>query len=287
MLGETGHWLGLKLRPGNVHTAKGAAEMLLPLIGKTSEEIAEVADVRGDAGFVGPDLMDGLDSMKVRFAFRLPKKGAVLDRLASEYTVRPVGRPTLKPRTWCHDLEFQAQTWKEKRRVILVVQEQPGELFMHSFFIVTSFKKEELDADAVLDYYRERGTMEGHIGEHQSVIDGFLSSTNRPKRHVKGKQPVQRSKPIDAQRVNAVALLLHGLAFNLLNTARILAGRSAVIEEAPGLHLRRARQLLLAVAGRFVVSARRATLIVSEHTAAIWAKLWKALRRIVAQPAVP
>ena len=183
------------------------------------------------------------------------------------------------------DLGFQAQSWRTKRRVILVMQEQLGELFMHNFFIVTNFKKEVLNADAVLDDCRERGTMEGHIGEHQSVIDGFLSSTNRSKRRIKGKQPLQRSKPIDLERVNAVALLLHGLAFNLLNTARLLAGSLAVIEEAPGLHLRRARGLLPAVTGRIVVSARRATLIVSEHTAAIWANLWKALRKIEPQPA--
>ena len=285
MLGETGHWLGLKLRPGPVHTADGAEDMLLPLIEKASEEIAVVVDVRGDAGFFGPELLDKLDDGHVRFAFRLPKNSD-LRRLAEEYEVRPVGRPPAKPRTWCHEVQYRALTWQEKRRVILVVQEKPGELFLHSFFIVTSFKKEELNADAVLGYYRERGTMEGHIGEHQSVIDGYLSSTNRPKRHIKGKQPVQRSVPIDPERANAAALCLHGLAFNLLNTARILAGMSVTITDAPGLHLRRARQLLLATAGRMVVSARRATLVVSEQTAAIWARLWKALLRMSPQPVV-
>ena len=34
------------------------------------------------------------------------------------------------------------------------MQERPGELFLHTFFIVTSFSKTELRADELLDYYR-------------------------------------------------------------------------------------------------------------------------------------
>lgn len=34
MLGETGHWLDLQLRSGNVHTANGAEDMLVPQIGR-------------------------------------------------------------------------------------------------------------------------------------------------------------------------------------------------------------------------------------------------------------
>jgi len=285
MLGETGHWLGLRLRPGNVHTADRASAMLLPLIDRTIEEIASVADVRGDAGFVGPQLLDGLEERDVRYAFRLPSN-PILQRIAKPYVWRPVGRPPKEPRTWCEDIEYRAEFWKETRRVVLVVQERPGELYLHTFFIVTSFTKEELSADAVLDFYRERGTMEGHIGEHQSVLHGMLSSTNRPKTHIKHRRIKERTEPIDAERANAAALCLHGLAFNLLNTLRLLAGNSGDVDQPAGLHLGRARACLLMVAGRIVVSARRVTLIVSAKSAAIWGRLWKALRKLVPQPAV-
>ena len=60
MLGETGHWLGLKLRPGDVHTADGGSEMLPPSIDRTERAIAEVADVRDDAGYVGHKLLGRL-----------------------------------------------------------------------------------------------------------------------------------------------------------------------------------------------------------------------------------
>ena len=99
MLGETGHWLGLKLRPGNVHTADGAADMLLPLVDRTEEEIARVADVRGDAGFVGPKLLDGLEERGVRYAFRLPTS-KLLERMAKPHLTRPLGRRPKEPRTW-------------------------------------------------------------------------------------------------------------------------------------------------------------------------------------------
>ena len=72
MLGETGHWLDLKLRPGSVHTAKGAKEMLTPLIDRAREHLSDNVSVRGDAGFVGPELLDDLDEKKVTFALRLP-----------------------------------------------------------------------------------------------------------------------------------------------------------------------------------------------------------------------
>lgn len=279
MLGETGHWLGLRLRPGKVHSANGAADMLLPLIDRVEAELGEVADVRGDAGFVGPDLLDRLDERKVRYAFRLPEN-SVLNKLAEPHIYRPQGRRPKKPRTWCTELSYRALTWAERRRVILVVCERPGELYLDSFFIVTSFTEDELNADSVLDYYRERGTMEGHIGEHQSVLDGRLSSTNRPKSKIKNFPIRQRSEPMDAERANTAALLLHGVAYNLLNTLRLVGGASGEVDQPARMHLRRAREKLLAVAGRVVVSARRATLVVTSRVAALWSRLWKALRRL-------
>lgn len=167
------------------------------------------------------------------------------------------------------------------------MHEKPGELFLHTFYIVTSFTKEDLNADSVLDFYRERGTMEGHIGAHQSVLRGRLSSTNRPKSHIKHSEIKERAEPIDAEAANAAALCLHAIAYNLFNTMRLLAGKSGLVDEPAGIHLRRARASLLAIPGRIVVSARRATLIVSEKTAAIWGRLWRALRRLERQPAVP
>jgi hypothetical protein len=72
MLGETGHWLDLKLRPGNVSTADGANEMLEPLIDRARAELSENVRVRGDAGFIGAETLAMLDSKDVPYALRLP-----------------------------------------------------------------------------------------------------------------------------------------------------------------------------------------------------------------------
>ena len=137
---------------------------------------------------------------------------------------------------------------------------------------MTSFSKEEKCGQDVLDFYRERGTMEAHIGEMKSVIDGHVSSTNRSKTCYARREVVKRAKPVDPERVNAAALCLHGLAFNLLNTFRALACSSAYIDEPPEMGIRRARRLLL-VAGRMVVSARRVTLVIMDAALESWGRV--------------
>ncbi len=271
MLGETGHWLDLKLRPGNVSTADGANEMLEPLIDRARAELSENVRVRGDAGFIGAETLAMLDSKDVPYALRIPTH-ANLKAYEEIHAVRPPGRPPGYERIWCHEIEHRALTWEKPRRVVLVVVETPGELFLRSFFIVTSFSKEEKCGRDVLDFYRERGTMEAHIGEMKSVIDGRVSSTNRTKARYARRAVVKRAKPVDPERVNAAALCLHGLAFNLLNTFRTLAGSSAYIDEPPEMGMRRARRLLL-VAGRVVVSARRATLVIMDAALEAWGRV--------------
>jgi len=95
ILGETGRWLDLRLRPGKVHTADGAANMLLPLVDRVEEELDEVAEVRGDAGFVGPDCST---SSKAQGPLRLPaahKPGARAARRAARL---PPGRSVARRR---------------------------------------------------------------------------------------------------------------------------------------------------------------------------------------------
>jgi hypothetical protein len=108
------------------------------------------------------------------------------------------------------------------------------------------------------------------------VIDGSLSSTNCKKKLYRRRPVANRATPVDPERVNAAALCLHGLAFNLLNTFRALAGASDYIDKPPELGLRRARQLLL-VPGRIVVSACRATLVIMDAALQTWRRAWSRL----------
>ncbi len=150
MLGETGHSLDLKLRPGNVSTADGANEMLAPLIDRARTELSENVRVRGDAGFIGAETLAMLDAKDVPYALRLPTN-ANLKAYEEIHAVRPPGRPPGYERIWSHEIEHRALTWEKPRRVVLVVGETTGELFLRSFFIVTSSSKDEKCGGDVLD----------------------------------------------------------------------------------------------------------------------------------------
>ena len=278
MLGETGHWLDLRLRPGNEHTADGAEELIAPLIDRARAELSDAVRVRGDAGFISPEFLDLLDGKQVPYALRIPKNSE-LEKHEEIHARRPPGRPPAYLRTWCHDIEYRALRWPEARRVVLVVEEVPGDLFLKTYFIVTSFTEDELCARDVLDFYRARGTMEGHIGEMKSVLAGRLSSTNRRKRRYARREIKKHVKPVDPERVNAAVLCVQALGYNLLNTFRSLAGTSAFIDEPAELHLRRARALLV-VPGRIVRSAGRATLVIRDVALAAWQSVVERLRQL-------
>ena len=283
MLGETGHWLDLALRPGAVHTANGAKEMLSPLIDQARECLSSNVRVRGDAGFIQPGILEMLDKKSVPYALRLPTN-KILKGYEEIHARRGPGRRPDYEQVFCHEIEYRAATWKRPRRVVLVVVDAPGELFLNSFFIVTSFNEEELCGRDVLDFYRTRGTMEGHIGEMKSVIEGRLSSTNRQKSRYAEHEVRHHAEPIDPERVNAAALCVHAIAYNLLSTFRSLAGESDFIDEAPELGLKRARRLLR-IPGRIVISSRRATLVIKDTALALWRKVTGRIRELHPLPA--
>ncbi|QRK13901.1 transposase [Archangium violaceum] len=127
-----------------------------------------------------------------------------------------------EPGTHLYEWEYQAQGWSRARRVVLVVLERKDELFPHAFWLVTSWSKEQMPAQALLEHYRQRGTAEGHFGELMDVLAPALSSARRPKSKYRGQPPVQRSVSIDAFANNEVRLLLNALAYNLVHAARVL-----------------------------------------------------------------
>lgn len=277
ILPDTGAWLAVRLREGQVHTSAGLEDFLFPLIERCEQEIHQVSSVRGDAGMPSEGLLGGLDRRRIGYAFRLASN-AVLERLAEPYVRRPVGRRPREPRTWCHEITYGAETWSRKRRVVIVVVEVPGELFLRHFFLVTNWTKEQMATEELLDFYRQRGVMEGHIGDFKSVLRPSLPSNARPKRHVRGRKPrTRRAERRDGFACNEVNLLLYALAYNLVNTARRILARAT----ATPWRLRRARDTLLQVAGRVVLHARRVTLVIRDEVAPLWSAFLRTLRRVL------
>lgn len=276
ILPETGDWLAVKLRPGHVHTSVGLTDFLFPLIERCEKEIYQVSSVRGDAGMPSEDLLGGLDLRRVGYCFRLATND-VLERLAEPLVRRPVGRPPTEPRMWGHELEYRAETWGRARRVVLVVVEEPGELFLRHFFLVTNWTKEQMPDEELLDFYRQRAVMEGHIGDLKSVLRPALPSTSREKSHVRGEKPRKsRVLPRDGFACNEANLLLYALAYNLTNLMRRVTARAT---REPW-RLRRCRDTLLQVAGKVVLHARRVTVVIRDEVAPLWSAFLETLHRL-------
>ncbi len=278
---ESGHCLAGKLRPGNVHTADGVVEFLLPVVEQVKREgLGQHIAVRGDAGFPTEPLLAPLEAEGTRYAFRLPGNPR-LARLAEPYLKRPSGRPPNEPRVWIHELEHRVisgdNPWSRSRRLVLVVLEKPGELFLERFFLVTNWTAAERTGEQVLEFYRQRGTMEGYLGELKSVLQPSLSSATRPKSHYGGKPLKSWYLSRDAEAANEATFLLYLLAYNLLNATRRVMNRAAR-KDGPW-SLDRVRTWVLRAAARITLHSRYVVFQINDATD----RLWQAFRRGVAR----
>ena len=274
-IAETGDLIDARLREGQVHTADGALDFILPLIDRVEQVLCQVAAVRFDAGFPDEPVLAALEARRTPYVARV-KNNAVLDRMAEPYLKRPTGRPPAEPRVWFYELTYRAESWSRPRRVILVVQERPGELFLHHFWLITNWSVAQMSGEALLALYRERGTAEGHMGELMDVLDPALSSSPRQKSHYRFEAPTQLTPPGDSFAINEVILLLNVLAYEVAHAARVLI--EAATQE--GWSLRRVRERVLRVAARVLVHGRRAVLVLGESSARLWRALWPQLRQL-------
>jgi hypothetical protein len=276
VMDETGHLLAAKLRPGNEATSTGAVSLLGRVIEEIEAAGGRVDRVRGDAGFPSERLLGSLEKRGVGYVFRL-LNNSKLGRMAEPYLVRPPGRRPKQPREWTHVMRYRASRWSRERRIVLVVQERPDDLFLHHFFLVAS--DDTRTGAQILNFYRQRGTMEARLGEWMHTLGPALSSSHRDGSRVAHDD----DRPF---RVNAATLLLNAFAYNLLHTLRCLAAKARIGAIGGALGLSRTRRLLLAVAGRLIVSARRATLLIQSSTADMWSTVLARLRSR-ARAAVP
>ncbi len=275
----TGDWLDLTLREGHVHTAHEATTFLFDLLARVEAELCQVSDVRGDAGFPEEALLSGLEARRKPYVFRL-KNNAVLERMMAPYLHRPPGRPPLEPRLWLYEFAYQAESWSRPRRVVGVVREVPGELFLEWFFLVTSWTIDQKDAAALLEHYRQRGTFESHLGEFKDAFDPALSSSPRVKAHYRGRLPRKRYGTRDAFACNEALLVLYALAFNLANVGR----EGMQHTTGAGWTIRSFREHLLKTPARVLLHARRAVVVINDIAAYYWQGLARFLATLTPQP---
>jgi hypothetical protein len=267
-------FLGARLRSGNVHTADGGLDFVLPILRWLRSFIPSVW-LRADAGFPEPRFLDTLEDEDIPYICRL-RSNAVLQRLAAPHLRRPPGRPPAEGRTWFHELIYQARSWRHPRRVVLVVVEHPGEqqhLFLDHFFLLTNALPEEASAEALLERYRRRGSAEADFGDCNTALAPALSSSPRPKSNYRSR-PVHRSgDPPDCFAANEVQLLLCYLAANLMAAGAELLqrkGRARMSRE-------RFRTFLLKTAARALFGSRQVTVVIDAARAPLWQRFHQRL----------
>jgi hypothetical protein len=256
LFNREGDCLAAKLRPGNVHSAEGWEELLLPEIARQQRLDREVV-FRADAAFAKPELYEALEERDVKYAIRLPANDN-LQRNIAELLTRPVGRPSHKPVVRFKSFLYQAASWKTVRRVVAKVEFHCGELFPRVGFIVTSLAA---SSRAVVRFYNKRGTAEQWIKEGKQAVAMTRLSCHR-------------------FRANEVRLWLSLIAYNLGNLWRRLALPTQVATWS----LTSLQQRLVKTGGRLIKHARYCWLLLAEShlTRRLFAGM---LRKIAALPA--
>ena len=100
-----------RLRPGNVHSADGWRDALVPVVERYKKRKVRLY-FRGDAAFASPDLYEYLEAEGILYAIRL-KANTVLQNHIAHLLRRPVGHPAGTSlsrwrRSRCHAICFSA-----------------------------------------------------------------------------------------------------------------------------------------------------------------------------------
>lgn len=236
LFNDQGDCVAAKLRPGNVHSAEGWDELLLPEIERQQAQGKEVT-FRGDAAFARPEIYEAHEARQVKYAIRLPAN-ANLERRITELLKRPVGRPSYRPVIRYKSFLYQAASWTRARRVVAKVEFHFGELFPRVGFIVTNFQTSNR---AVVRFYNKRGTAEQWIKEGKQAVAMTRLSCHR-------------------FRANEVRLWLSVIAYNLGNLWRRLALPKAIANWS----LTSLQQRLVKTGGRLIKHARYYWLLLAE-----------------------
>ncbi len=236
LFNREGDCLAAKLRPGNVHSAEGWEELLLPEI-ERQQTLGKEVVFRADAAFAKPELYAALEEREVKYAIRLPANDNLEWNIA-ELLTRPVGRPSYRPVVRYRSFLYQAATWNRARRVVAKVEFHFGELFPRVGFIVTNLAT---DHRAVVRFYNKRGTAEQWIKEGKQAVKMTRLSCHR-------------------FRANEVRMWLSLIAYNLGNLWRRLALPKGIGTWS----LTSLQQRLVKTGGRLIKHARYYWLLLAE-----------------------
>jgi hypothetical protein len=271
-LGDERDLVGIWLRHGAAHTAEEAEDRLMAVLARVEKHVGPVSCVRIDAGFPSEPLLASMEERGTPYVARI-KNNAALYRMAGHRLMAMLPFPTEEPRYRFTEMSYAAGSWSRERRIVLVVEEIPGELVPRGFFLLTSFTAEEMPPAELLELYRKRGNAESSFGEWLTTIHPALSSAARPKSHYRHQAPKRSATPRDGFAANETLLLLAALAYQLVHVVRTFAQAAT----GTGWSLQRTREQILKVAARILLGGRRVTIVIAAAAAHTWTALWNFL----------
>lgn len=264
---DTGDMLGVRLRPGNVHTADDVRSLITALLPRV-RSLGDKVWLRMDCGYANGKLLAWVAERGVKFITRL-RTNPVLQSLGKAWYDRTISAwrkapaPDGRLRQATHEFWYRPKTWTRQVRIVAVLVERDhahGELFHHQFFLATNAARRDGSSDALLKRYRARGEAEQRIGEFLTDIAPTVSSAARSR-----EGSVAHKRPVGAAE-NEVSLILGALAFNLLHALR---GQLDPVA-AQTMSFRRMRERLLKTAATVTRHARQVTVRINPAKAALW-----------------
>ena len=197
---HTGCLLSARLRPGNASSHARIVPMLLRLVPRLEAAFPGVPiKLRGDAGFALPLLYEFCEFFGIQYAIGIPANSVFQHRAEplQKKLKRRYRRSQLPQRSFS-SFRHRARSWSRQRRICYKAEHTAVGTNLR--FLVTNCTG---SASEVFAFYNDRGECENRIEE---LKNGF------------------RADRLSCHRflANAFRLLLHGIAYNLVNLFRLL-----------------------------------------------------------------
>ena len=170
--GSNGQLITALLRPGNRHPSRGAIGTLQRLIRQIRRRCPNASIVvRGDSGFCGPRLLEGLERLdrqlgEVEYVLGVaknPRLNRLLEPTMAQARERQTGRKSMALFT---SFEYAAGSWTRRRRVLDKAQiTAQGE---NPRFVLTSLRG--FEPEMIYRAYCERGRCELWIKDFKNAM---------------------------------------------------------------------------------------------------------------------
>jgi hypothetical protein len=195
---NTGALLRARLRRGNCVSYNRVVPFLRPVLQRLRTVFPKVRiRLRADAGFAVPGLYELLEEYNVEYAIRFPSYDFLRKRLVPlEQRIRQRYERTGQEQWFYTSLRHKAKVWSQPRRLCVEIHSPDERLPVR--FIITNLS---LSPAEVSTFYNGRAECENRIDE---LKNGFSADRLSCHRFL----------------ANALRLLLHGAAYNLINAFR-------------------------------------------------------------------